>query len=310
MSTATDKKTIPGYTNVRVKVSDIFVNDDDNARKVFDADRLKALAESIKVNGLENPVNLRPATSEDKTNKAYVLVSGFRRMRALKLLEADMVDARVPSEARSRKDVYMAALAENLARDNLSPYETAMAAARGVREYKCSAAELAESTGLSQSHTNNLIRLTHRLPPEILKAWEKGHVLAKIDTLLKIAALESPEAMMTEWERRCTGQESNGHTGAAGAASAAEEGEGGGKGKKAPRRQTMNRLEATLAFLNSKEGKGLKLPQGDEAREWFHTFVRYLAGQRQTPPEGLTLEKPETPKAEKKGKRAKRKKGE
>jgi ParB/RepB/Spo0J family partition protein len=266
--------------------------------------RLCLLAESIRASGLENPPIIRAAEPADSVKKPYVLVMGFRRVAALDILGIEVFDARTPSVPQDRKHLNLAALAENLARDNLSPYESAMGANRAILDYKATGEEVARATGMSLSHTNNQVRLVRKLPPTVMDAWKAQHPLAKIDTLLKLAALESPEDIEVAWADKCRGEGVAPTPTAAGGAGAAA----GSNGHAKPsRRKTMAIVEACLSLVNSTAKDAIVIPAGaDASREWFATFVRYLAGKRATPPDGLSFPKEEKATKAKGKKRGKR----
>lgn len=292
---------ISEYVSFRAVRKDIFVNDADNARKSYDPDKLKGLAESIRINGLEQPPIVRPSTKEDKTDKPWTLVMGFRRMRAIDLLAWDSFDARRPAGERDRKSLHMAALAENLARDNLTPYETACGLDRSIVEYKATEAEVGAATGISRSHVGNLVRCLRRLPEDTIKAWSDpshpAHKLATMDKLLKISALEDPNDRASMWEEVVKGVPATPAPGATPDPNAPP------AGKKITARLIGKRVSSCLAFVNSKTGKEYT-PPSDAA--WFGAFVRYIAGHRDTPPDGLAVEPKKDDKPKKGKKRAKR----
>lgn len=289
---AKDAPPISEYVTKRVARKDVFVNPEVNARKHMDEERFNLLKESIRQVGLEQPPLVRPSGPTDKTDKAWTLYAGFRRMRAVDALGWDSLDVRTPAGPRAPKDLALGALAENLARDSLSPYDTAAECDRVVRDYKASEVEVAAATGISRSHVNNLVRCFRKLPPDALAAWgdpaHPANKIATMDRLLKVAAAESDVDRQALWDEYVKG---------APAASAAPAVPGAAPtpaaAPNAPVTRVMKeRVTALVGFVNSKEGKEYAPPR-DPA--WFGAFARYLAGMRDKPPEGMDLgpKKPE-----------------
>ncbi|HJQ92867.1 MAG TPA: ParB/RepB/Spo0J family partition protein, partial [Candidatus Thermoplasmatota archaeon] len=97
--------------------------DPNNARRTYDKAGLEALAESIRSNGLLEPVIVR-AHPDDKGR--YMLTAGSRRLRAHKLLGRKEIKAIVET-GRSAAGVRSASAVENLQREQLHPHEEARA---------------------------------------------------------------------------------------------------------------------------------------------------------------------------------------
>src|ERR1017187_8039898 len=96
------------------------------ARKAFDEENLWKLAESMRQEGLIQPITVRRLlpTAGERDDPGYELVSGERRLRAAKLLEWTDIEARVISVV-SEGEVAAKGLIENLQRENLNPMEEA-----------------------------------------------------------------------------------------------------------------------------------------------------------------------------------------
>src|SRR5579864_6482075 len=88
------------------------------ARKVFDEEAIKGLAESMKQEGLLQPITVRLA------GEAYELISGERRLRGAKLLGWPAIDAKV-IQTLSEAEAAAKGLIENLQREDLNPIEEA-----------------------------------------------------------------------------------------------------------------------------------------------------------------------------------------
>lgn len=120
-------------------------------RTHFDDDALQELAESIRAQGVVQPIVVRSAGQD------YELVAGERRWRAAQLAEL----AEIPAVVRELDDDAAAAigLIENIQRENLNPLEQARAFQRLIREFELTHQQVADSVGRSRAAVSNLIRL-------------------------------------------------------------------------------------------------------------------------------------------------------
>jgi ParB family chromosome partitioning protein len=132
----------------------------DQPRKYFDKDALNELANSIKENGLLQPILVR-----EYGDGRYQIIAGERRFRASKLVGLSEIPAIILD--KSDKDVAEIALIENIQREDLNPVEEAMAYKALVTEYEMTQEELAEKIGKSRPAIANMMRLLD-LPEEIL----------------------------------------------------------------------------------------------------------------------------------------------
>ncbi len=128
-------------------------------RKRFDYDELENLAQSIRENGI-----LQPITVRKREDKKYELVSGERRLRAARLV--GMV--KIPSIVINidDKNSAMFSIIENLQRQSLNYFEEAEAIEKLVGEYAMSREEVALKLGLAPSTVSNKLRIL-RLPEEM-----------------------------------------------------------------------------------------------------------------------------------------------
>ncbi len=143
---------------IYVSTSDISTNPN-QPRKHFSQSALKELAQSIKECGVLQPICVRR-----KADGGYELVAGERRLRASKLAGSKLIPAWV--REFDDKDSSLAALIENLQRENLNYMEEAEAYLRIMEEHRMTQAELAAKVGRSQSYVGNKLRLL-QLPQEI-----------------------------------------------------------------------------------------------------------------------------------------------
>ncbi|MBV9770659.1 MAG: ParB/RepB/Spo0J family partition protein [Bryobacterales bacterium] len=127
-------------------------------RTIFDATRLEELANSIKVNGIIQPLLVR------RKGSAYELIAGERRFRAAKLAGLAEVPAIVQDYADER--LLEIALIENIQREDLNPMETAQALERLHAEMNLSHEEIATRTGKDRTTITNMLRLL-RLPDAV-----------------------------------------------------------------------------------------------------------------------------------------------
>lgn len=136
---------------------------------------LAELAESIKVQGVMQPILVRPADAD-----AYEIIAGERRFRAAQmagLTEVPVLVKDVPDEA-----ALAMALVENIQREDLNPIEEAQGVQRLIREFDFTHEQAAQAIGRSRSATTNLLRLLNLAPPvqEMLMdaSLDMGHARA------------------------------------------------------------------------------------------------------------------------------------
>ena len=137
-------------------------------RKEFGGEALIALAESIKVRGILQPLVVRPLPGGE-----YELIAGERRLRAAKMAGLEQVPALVRDTDES--DRLELALIENMAREDLNPVEEARACATLVEDLGITKEELGRRLGRSRVAISNLIRLLS-LPEDGLAFIESGEL--------------------------------------------------------------------------------------------------------------------------------------
>ena len=127
-------------------------------RTRMDEGSLYELAESIKGQGIMQPILVRPVAPA-----GYEIIAGERRFRAAKLAGLDEVPVlvkEVPDEAAA-----VMALIENIQREDLNPLEEAQGLQRLVNEFKLTHEQAAQAVGRSRSAASNLLRLLNLTPP-------------------------------------------------------------------------------------------------------------------------------------------------
>ena len=137
-------------------------------RRRFDSEAGAGLAESVRAQGVVQPVLVRPRAAG-----GYELIAGERRWRAAR----DAKVAAVPAVVRDADDreTLLLGLVENVAREDLSPVEEARAFAVVMDEFGLSLGELAERVGKSKPAVSNRVRLLE-LPEDVLKMVERGQL--------------------------------------------------------------------------------------------------------------------------------------
>jgi ParB family chromosome partitioning protein len=127
-------------------------------RSIFQVEKLEELAQSIRANGIIQPLVVQRAGDR------FQLVAGERRWRAAKLAGLTRVPVIVREYAPDR--LLEVALIENIQREDLNPMELAEALERLVREHNLSHEDIGKRTGKDRTTVTNLIRLL-KLPKEI-----------------------------------------------------------------------------------------------------------------------------------------------
>jgi ParB family chromosome partitioning protein len=135
-------------------------------RRRFDAEATSALADSIKSQGVIQPVLVRPRIAG-----GYELIAGERRWRAAQAAGAPTLPALV--RETDDRDTLLLGLVENVAREQLSPVEEARAYALLIDEFDLGLGEIAERVGRSKPAVSNRIRLLE-LPEDVLGLVERG----------------------------------------------------------------------------------------------------------------------------------------
>ncbi|MGH8219982.1 MAG: ParB/RepB/Spo0J family partition protein [Steroidobacteraceae bacterium] len=142
---------------------------------------LQELADSIKVQGVVQPIVVRPTDSELSAQGAkYEIIAGERRWRAAQmagLTEIPAVIRHIPDGA-----AIAVALIENIQREDLNPLEEARALDRLIREFQMTHQQAADAVGRSRAAVSNLLRLLD-VAPEVAELVERrelemGHARA------------------------------------------------------------------------------------------------------------------------------------
>ena len=170
---------VPSNLVVNVAISDIDKNPF-QTRYVEDDDALEELGESIKANGVVQPIVVRPAEEAGR----YVLILGERRLHASKKVGKTHIPALV--RRVSEQQAAEMTIVENLQREDLSPLEQAQAFRVLSNKFNLTQQEIAERVGLSRTSIANYMRLL-KLPREVMQMLaEKRLNFAQAKELLKL----------------------------------------------------------------------------------------------------------------------------
>lgn len=151
-------------------------------RAAFDEDALRGLAESIRADGVLQPLLVRPA------GRRYTLIVGERRLKAARLAGL----ATVPSIVREIDPdrLLEATLVENIQREDLNPIEIALALEQLLKELDIVQDQLAERTGMSRTSVTNHLRLL-KLPVSVIGMVRDGKL--QMGHARALLALQSDE---------------------------------------------------------------------------------------------------------------------
>lgn len=140
----------------------------DQPRKNFDENALQALADSIRVHGVIQPIAVRELFD---LSGNYEIIAGERRWRAAKMAGLD----EIPAIILTGDDLKIAemSLIENLQRQDLNPIEEAFAYKVLIERFDLTQEEVARQVGKSRSAIANMLRLLE-LPDEITSLVEDG----------------------------------------------------------------------------------------------------------------------------------------
>ena len=161
-----------GHEELSDSVIEIDIHDiepgDAQPRKSFDEEKLMELAQSIRENGLIQPIVVR-----EVEENSYEIIAGERRFRASQLAGLDRIQCIVRD--CTEQEMTEKALIENIQRDDLSPVEEGLAYAKLIEDYGLTQEQVAKRVGKGRPTIANLIRII-QLPQEILDLLNKGSI--------------------------------------------------------------------------------------------------------------------------------------
>ena len=164
------------------------------ARTNFDERELAGLAQSIRENGLLQPISVR------RTADGYELVAGERRLRACKMAKMEQIPA-VLCEYSDQRTAAMGLL-ENIQREDLNPFEQA----QGLRDvmvlWDCTQAEAAKRLGMAQPTFANKLRLLQLTADQRQFVLDNGLTERHARAVLRLPENRRSEALITIAKRR------------------------------------------------------------------------------------------------------------
>jgi ParB family chromosome partitioning protein len=159
-------------------------------RYMFSQDKLQELAESIKTNGLIQPIVVR------RNGDQFQIIAGERRWRAAQMAGL----SRIPCVVKDipEENILELSLIENIQREELNPIEEASAYRRLLENLNITQEELANRLGKDRSSVANALRLL-KLPPELHKLLEEGRLT--VGHARALLAVESTEEQISLADR-------------------------------------------------------------------------------------------------------------
>lgn len=185
-------------------------------RRDFDDKTLEELAQSIRENGIIQPLVVRKAA------QGYMLIAGERRLRASKL--AGLKQVPIVIRKSTDREALELALIENIQRENLNCVDEALAYFQLTQEFSLTQEEVAKRVGKERATVANYLRLL-RLPEPILDDLKQGiltfghgkallssddpdiRLTARAEIVQKRLSVRDAEALVEQLKRRASGEE-------------------------------------------------------------------------------------------------------
>ena len=159
-------------------------------RKIFRAEELRELSNSIRENGVLQPITVR------QSGEKYILVAGERRLRASVMAGLREIPAIISD--MDEKQSSLIALLENLQRSDLDFFEEALGIHNLIKVYGFSQEEAAKKLGKSQSAISNKLRLL-RLSPHIIDKIMQNHLSERhARALLRLDSAQAQEQALAK----------------------------------------------------------------------------------------------------------------
>lgn len=198
-----DVNSVDNFNADKKSVDEIFVNkikvNPLQPREDFDDEKLSELADSIRQNGLIQPITVK------KDGDNFILVSGERRLRAVKIIGMEKIPAYIyekPAGAAdlsgTNENLLELALIENIQRENLNPMELSDSYKRLLDDFSLTQEEVAARVSKQRSTVANYLRLQN-LPVEIKISLRKNEISeAHARMLLRI---DNTKDQLVLWQR-------------------------------------------------------------------------------------------------------------
>lgn len=168
-------------------------------RQQFDEVALQELADSIRIQGIVQPIVVKAIADQQ-----FEIIAGERRWRAAKMAGLESVPV-VIRKADNQTTLAMA-LIENIQREDLNPIETALGLKRLMKEFELTQQAVADAVGRSRTGVTNLLRLLSL--PEQIQTWlhqgelSMGHARAIITLPEEMQLAMSEKAIAKSWSVR------------------------------------------------------------------------------------------------------------
>lgn len=161
------------------------------ARKNFNEEEIKGLAQSIKEHGIRQPLTIIQSPINPSL---YEVASGERRLRAAKLLGMKKVPCILVSDTLLAEEI---ALVENIQRENLHPIEMGDAFSKILKDRNgLTQQDLARKLGISNKVISECVRFSHL--PENVKSYLVEKNVTGRELLRKLLKMENPEDFVSE----------------------------------------------------------------------------------------------------------------
>lgn len=168
----------------------------DQPRKQFDPDKLDELAQSIRTQGILQPIVVSPRPKVAGQSPTYIIIAGERRWRAAQKAGVHTVPVYVREVEEERR--LELALIENIQRADLNPIEEAKAYQQLIEQHDYTQEELASQVGKDRSTLSNVMRLL-RLPTRVQDMVQDGRLsMGHARALLGLAHEDDMNAVATE----------------------------------------------------------------------------------------------------------------
>ena len=168
-----NKDAVASEEDFLLNINDIFPNID-QPRNNFKEESIRQLAASIKEQGLLMPILVKVSDEKNNEKGKYKIIAGERRWRACNILKMKKIKA-IIIKNKSEKSDALAAIIENVQREDLSVLEEASAYDKLIKKYGMTHESIAKSTGKSRSYISNIIRILS-LSPGVKKLLDEDQI--------------------------------------------------------------------------------------------------------------------------------------
>lgn len=172
------------------------------ARTSFDEQELAGLAQSIRENGLLQPISVRKTA-----DGSYELVAGERRLRACKLARMETIPA-ILCDCGDQRTAALGLL-ENIQREDLNPFEQAQGLRDVIALWDCTQAEAAKRLGMAQPTLANKLRLLQLTTDQRQFVLDNGLTERHARAVLRLPENRRSEALITIAKRRMNARQTD-----------------------------------------------------------------------------------------------------